>query len=396
MPFHQICIPETTTAMPSQKAAAAKKRAVEDEMIDLSATETETETEDEYEATETDDEEDGLESGDEEVLEQSEKKAPETRSVFYLWGSSKAIDNGADKYEVVREGKEFDSVPGDKTPLPDTIQEWSEVRVIETNEFVSAYRVRESSNRNIVRYYVRNGQPQWLEQAKKMLPDKLTSPLTHGILANLSLHLHGIVSPSFKPDEELLKHDDLKNFRLADGKVTHIYDTPYAKKYIHRQKKNAERSAAKKAAAKKSKAQAPEVKVTEEARQPIKVSLPPFPSSPKKSKSKESDAPDESPATKKARSPAKPKSPAKTKSPAKMKPRQLKLGGSPLAPKQETGQATDAPEGFDLETDVPVFKPILPALGEILEQLAVRVVPKTWDRKRKNDSDDSNPVAKKR
>lgn len=366
--------------MPSQKTTAgSKKRKNVEDMVDLSATESETETEDEYEQTETETEDDGLESGDEEVIDKSNDAAPvETRSVYYFWGSSKPIDGGTDKYEVTREGKEFDAVPDDKTPLPGKMAEWSELRAIEANEFVSAYRVRDSSSPNIVRYYIRNGQPQWLEQAKKMLPDKLTSPLTHGILANLSLHLHGIVCPTLKPDKELLKHDDLKNFRLGDGKVVHIYDTQYAKKYLHRQKKNAERSAAKKAAAKKTaspKATVPEVSVADAA---PASGLPPFPVSPKKAKAKAGEA------AKQETAPA--KKPAK--SPSKLKPRQLKLGGSPLAVKVKS--AADKPEAaehaehdFALETSVELFRPLLLPMEEIMRMMQVRAVPKAFAKKRK-------------
>ena len=70
--------------MPSQKTTAgSKKRKNEEDMVDLSATESETETEDEYEQTETETEDDGLESGDEEVIGKSSHAAPgEVRSVF--------------------------------------------------------------------------------------------------------------------------------------------------------------------------------------------------------------------------------------------------------------------------------------------------------------------------
>ena len=109
--------------MPSQSKSAdkssQKKRRNDDDMIDISASDTEG-TESEYDQTETEDDEeddDGLESGDEEILTQSEKREA-TRSVFYNWGSSKVIESGTEKYEVTRVGREFDAAPTTTTPRP--------------------------------------------------------------------------------------------------------------------------------------------------------------------------------------------------------------------------------------------------------------------------------------
>jgi len=173
----------------------------------------------------------------------------ESRAEFYKYpmknnsrGSEDPMPRGNELYSVVCVGNLHIGIPEPTQPMPDKCQDWSVLHDTKNNEYISALRVKKDEESRTQRYYVLTN----FELQRAAISQLYTKgKLNQCTVANLSLGVHGLTTEEH--DATLLEHADLQKFKRADGKIIHIFDTPYAKRLMSRAAKAAKTKAKRKA-----------------------------------------------------------------------------------------------------------------------------------------------------
>lgn len=178
---------------------------------------------------------DSGESGDEVGIGKADS-VPVVQTCYHKYISSEPMPNVAKHYQPVRIGNLHIGLPEPSDPMPNKAADWSVLHDSKNDEYVSALRVKEDADANVVRFYILTNQQAWQAQTRALFkPNKLSTVQ----VANLSLAVHA--GTDF--DKALLDHPELANFKV-DGKIDHIFDTAWAKSVISKAEKKAKQRAA--------------------------------------------------------------------------------------------------------------------------------------------------------